>query len=169
MDSIAVLPAFLEWTVDRLKYYLVVQSLSQNGSKLELAAGAMLAFERGDPIRQDLEVLDRGLKDNDSKLLSEYGILDPRTIKEWYGDVSLWPCVDIGKIFSFIISKKAFETEYIGQYKGKKAFSYFMSGFVPEINSSKVSPEMVVLKSRLTSSQKVRDDPREASSKDIRC
>ena len=37
-----------------------------------------------------------------------------------------------------------------------------MSGFVHEINSSKVSPEMVVLKSRVTSSQKVCDDPREA-------
>ena len=139
-----------------------MRSLSQNGPKLDLAARAMLAFEREDPIRQDLEVLDRGLKDTYSKLLSEYGIPDPRTIKEWYEDVSLWPCVDLGKIFSFIISKKAFETEYIGQYKAKKAFSYFMSGFVHEINSSKVSPEMVVLKSRVTPSQKVRDDPREA-------
>ena len=80
--------------------------MSQNESKLDLAARAMLAFERGDPIRQDLEVLDRGLKDNDSKLLSEYGIPDPRTIKEWNGDVSLWPCVDLGKNIFFYNQQK---------------------------------------------------------------
>ena len=101
------MPDFLESTVDELKYYLFMRSSSKIGSQLDLAARAMLAFERGDPIRQDLRVLDRGLKDTYSKLLSEYGIPDPRTIKEWYRDISLWPCVDLGKIFSFII-KKAF-------------------------------------------------------------
>ena len=53
----------------------------------------------------------------------------------WKDDITSWPAVDLGKIFHYILEKKTFEAEYIGQYEVKKAYSYFKSGFVAQILS----------------------------------
>ena len=96
------------------------------------------------------------------KLIEKYGIKDPLKLEanKWKGEVSLWPTVDLGKIFSFIINKKAFDTEYVGHYKTKKAYSFFISGFVNEVFVCKVSADKVILKGTVKPSQKVREDPR---------
>ena len=69
--------------------------------------------------------------------------------------------VDLGNFFAYILNKKAFDTEYVGQYKTKKAYSYFISGFVHEIFSFNFGADKIVLKAKVTPSQKVREDPRE--------
>ena len=38
-------------------------------------------------------------------------------------DMTKWPSVDLGKIFAYVISNKAFSTEYVGQYKIRKAYT----------------------------------------------
>ena len=70
--------------------------------------------------------------------------------------------MDLGKIFAYIISKKAFDAEYVGQYKTKKAYSYFISGFVHEVLLLTVCSGRVILKAKVTPSQKLRENPREA-------
>ena len=72
-------------------------------------------------------------KDYEQILSSNDLLFDPFTSDKWEDDVTKFPAIDIGKIFSYILASKAFSTEYIGQYKIRKAFSYFMSGFVDKI------------------------------------
>ena len=62
---------------------------------------------------------------------------DPRSIAEddWKTDLTAWPAVDLGKIYSFILSKKEFHSHYVGKYKLCKAYSYFASGFVGTVYS----------------------------------
>ncbi len=42
-------------------------------------------------------------------MVTEYEIPDPMKLpsSNWSEDVSLWPRVDLGKIFAFVIEKKA--------------------------------------------------------------
>ena len=153
---------FLEWTVQELKCFLAMRALSQEGTKLDLAARALVAFEKKEPVRQDLGDLEEEFKGTYTKMLNDYKIPDPIKISDqnWMDNVSLWPQVDLGKVFAFVIEKKAFETEYIGQYKARKAYSYFMSRFVRKIFVNEVSEEKVLLKAKVTQSQN--EDPREA-------
>ena len=155
---------FLEWTVHELKYFLAMRALSQEGTKLDLAARALVAFEKKQPVRRDLGGLEEELKGTYTKMLNDYKIPDPIKISDqnWMENVSLWPRVDLGKVFAFVIEKKAFGTDYIGQYKARKAYSYFMSGFVHKIFVNEVSEEKVLIKAKVTPSQKLREDPREA-------
>ena len=48
-------------------------------------------------------------------------------------DLKQFPKINIGQVFSFILKAKSFSTEYIGQYKIKKAYSYDKGGFVDKI------------------------------------
>ena len=136
--------------------------MSQDGTKLDLAARALVAYEKNEPVRKDIKSLEDELKDTYNKLLRDDDIQDPNSIsnEDWIDDVSLWPRIDLGKVFSYIINKKAFETEYIGQYKAKKAYSYFMSGFVHEIVAYCPSQDKIILKGNVTPSQKIREKPR---------
>ena len=73
--------------------------------------------------------------------------------------MSKWPKVDIGNIFSYILEKKAFTTEYIGQYKVRKAYSHFKSGFVHEVVWSLTPTGNIILFSKVTPSTKIRAQP----------
>lgn len=57
---------------------------------------------------------------------------DPNNIPHdaWIDEVKQRPEIDDGKLFSYILWKKAVDVEYIGKYKDQKAYSYWMSGFV---------------------------------------
>ena len=57
---------------------------------------------------------------------------DPRLIAEddWRNDMTTWPVLDLRKVFPLILSKKEFDSDYVGKYKICKAHSYFASGFV---------------------------------------
>ncbi len=88
-----------------------------------------------------------------------YQIHEKLKQKDWSGDVVEWPRVNIGQVFWYILTKKAFDTEYISQYKAKKAFSYFKSGFIHEL-LSKTQNEMKITQGKVTQSQKFREAPK---------
>ena len=95
---------FLELTVGELKYYLAQRGLSQDGTKLDLAARALIIYEKNQPIKKDIKSLQNELKDAYTKLLRDNDIQDPNSIshEECIADVSPWPCIDLGKVFSYI-------------------------------------------------------------------
>ena len=67
-------------------------------------------------------------------LLKEHCLcFDPNENLLMSDDSEQVPKTNIGQVFSFILKTKSFSTEYIGQYKIKKAYSYYKGGFVDKI------------------------------------
>lgn len=153
---------FLEWTNCQLKHYLMVRGKSTTGNKRDLAARALVAFENNEPIVQSAEDLAKGLEREYQALLGKFNIPDPEQIPQnlWTSDVSLWPCVNIGQIFQYILDTKAFETDYVGQYKARKAYSYFKSGHVQQIFQSMVSDDLILFKTKVIPSMRIREQPK---------
>ena len=86
------------------------------------------------------------MKDQYGELLKQYNLLkDPLDINDWEEEVTKWPKTHIGHVFSYILEMKAFSTEYVGQYKVRKAYSYFKSGFVHEIFTKSVREGNILL------------------------
>ena len=122
---------FLDLSSGELKFYLQQRALPSSGTHLDLAARALVAFEQQTPVKQSAEDLSKSLKDQYGELLKQYNLLkDPLDINDWEEEVTKWPKTHIGHVFSYILEMKAFSTEYVGQYKVRKAYSYFTSGFV---------------------------------------
>ena len=151
----------LQKSLGELKDYLSLRGLSVTGKKRELVARAFSACERN-----------VGVVVNDEELRSRFAIeynhrikglpSDPRSIADWKNDLTTWPAIDLRKIFSFILSKKEFDSEYVGKYKMCKAYSYFASGFVGTVYSHNFDAECTcILKCSVTPSQRVRDEPQE--------
>jgi len=160
-SSSSTISQFLDLTVGQLQHFLRVRGLPTSGTKIDLASRALVAKERNIIPRGDLKQLESELQSKYNDLLLKLKVRDPKDPNiEWKTDVSLWPTTDIGKIFQFIISNHAFEADYVGQYKNKKAYSYFLSGFVHTLFVS-VQGDKVVLKCKVTPSQKVHDTQRE--------
>ena len=75
-------------------------------------------------------------------------------------DVTKWPSVDLGKIFSYILKLKEFDADHVGKYKDQKGYSYYQSGFVGSIwyfHSKEISA-LCFLFCKVTPSQSVRDE-----------
>ena len=68
---------------------------------------------------------------------------DPSSIGDWKNDLTTWPAIDLGKIFSFILSKKEFHN--VEKYKMCKAYSYFASGFVGTVYSHNFDVESICI------------------------
>ena len=148
---------FLGLSLDELKFYLRQRGHIVSGSKKDLAARALICFESGETPK-DFVLLEKEAKQEYEALLQSFSMTDPLKEKSWIDDIKQWPPVDLGKIFQYILDSKAFEADYVGQYKVKKAFSYFNSGFVSQIvlqNLSMNSETRIVLKSSVLPSQKV--------------
>ena len=64
---------------------------------------------------------------------------------------------DIGHIFSYILERKAFSTQYIGQYKIRKAYSFFKSGFVDKV-FVKIYNIKIFIKSSVVPSQRINNE-----------
>ena len=125
---------FLQWTAGELKVYLQQCGVSTSGSKLDLAARALVAYEQKTQITVSQEAMAKQLKIDYNQLLRTYELkVDPNKLTSWEDDMSKWPSVHTGNIFQFILENKAFDTKYIGQYKAQKAYSYFKSGFVGHV------------------------------------
>jgi hypothetical protein len=60
--------------------------------------------------------------------------------------------VHLGSVFQFILEQKAFEAEYVGQYKTKKAYSYFMSGFVHTLLTKHLTGDRILVKGKISPS-----------------
>ena len=87
--------------------------------------------------------LTKNLEEEYSKRLRKFNILDPKNIeKELRVDnLTVWPKVNLGNIFEYILRRKEFDKEYIGKHKDQKAYSYLDSGFVGEILVCKINEE----------------------------
>ena len=139
-------------SLGELQDYLSVRKLSISGRKREL-----VACEQGAPITISDNELKKKPRDEYNERISALDI-DPMVVSPdlWKDDRTTWPPLDLGKIFAYILSKKEFESDYVGKYKLCKGYSYFASGFVGAIFSYG-SAEFIILKCKVTPSQKVRD------------
>jgi hypothetical protein len=87
--------------------------------------------------------------------LKEANIDDPRSFKDevW----SYWPKVDLGQIFSFVLSRKEHDMDFVGHYKSQKAYSYHQSDFVDIIYYTSLNGTKGV-RSRVSSAQSIRNE-----------
>ena len=155
---------FLCMSCGQLKDYLSLRCLGTSGIKSELVARAFVAWEQKTPIKLASSALKAKLDKEYEYRLKLAKIPDPKMIsdKDWKNDVSKWPLIDLGKIFTFILKHKEFDTDYIGKYKTEKAYSYFDSKFVGPILSTVVTGEedVFILKADVTPSMKMHDAAR---------
>ena len=127
--------------VNNVKDYLTVRGISVSGNnKIELVVRAYSATEMDLPKILPSADLTKKLEEY-RKGLREFNILDPKNIeKELRVDnLTVWPKVNLGNIFEYILRMKEFDKEYIGKYKDQKAYSCYNSGFVGEILVSKIN------------------------------
>ena len=158
LDSEQLYDNFIQMSLGELQDYLSLRKLSISGKKRELVARAFTAFEQDVPIAISDTELEKKLKVEYKKRVSVLD-LDPMSLSSemWMNDIATWPALDLGKIFAFILSKKEFDSDYVGKYKVCKGYSYFASGFVGTIFSFS-SPQYIVLKCKVIPSQRVRDE-----------
>ena len=148
---------FLDLSCGELKFYLKKRAIPAGGTHSDLGAHTLVAFELNIPIKQSADDLTRTLQNKHNILLKLFYIQqDPLEMKEWNTDLTKWPKVDIGNIFSYILEKKAFSTEYIDQYKVSKAYSHLKSGFVHDIMSSTTPTGNIILFSSVAPSTRIR-------------
>ena len=123
---------FLDLTVKQLTDYLSVRGLNSSGRIVELVARAFAAMEMKIEIVQSTQEQQKQLVHSYQKKLEELGIPDPKEISVELreDDIRKWPAVTLGHVFSYILKKRDFDSDYIGKYKDKKAYSFFDSGFV---------------------------------------
>ena len=88
--------------------------------------------------------------------MKETNIDDPRSFKDeaWSSDVKNWPKVDLGQIFSFVLSRKEKNMDFVGHNKTQKTYSYYQSGFVDSIYFTSLNGTKEV-KSRVSPSQSI--------------
>ncbi|VDI60598.1 Hypothetical predicted protein [Mytilus galloprovincialis] len=122
----------------------------------------MLSWESAVPLRYSEQQQAARIKEEYTSRLKNADIDDPRSFLDsvWSDDVKLWPTIDLGMIFSFILKNKEQDLDFVGKYKTQKAYSYYESGFVDVIKSTTVR-DNTVIKSRVTPSQSVRNEPHE--------
>lgn len=154
---------FLEWSVGQVQYYLMRRGKATSGVKKDLAARALVAFEANDKVVDCPKDISDRLEKEYASLLKKLSIDDPRQLDDsaWQNDLTTWPSIDLGHIFHYILSTKAFDTNYIGQYKARKAYSYFKSSRVHQVLTylPSASNDHVILKSSVTPSMRVSDKP----------
>jgi len=113
-----------------------LRGFSTSGRKIELVALAYSAFVSNTPIIYTEEEKSTNLKKEYAEKLKRHNIKkDPLSVTSdcLVDDVTKWPSVDLGKVFSYILKLKEFDAEYIGKYKDQKGYSYDESGFVDTI------------------------------------
>lgn len=154
---------FLEWTTGQLQHYLMRRGKATSGNKKDLAARALVSFESNDKVLDCPKDITDRLEKEYGNLLFKLNIEDPNKVDDslWSQDLTTWPNVNLGHIFHFILTTKAFDTSYIGQYKVKKAYSYFASSRIHQVltyNPTTLTNH-VIIKSSVTPSMKVSDKP----------
>ena len=113
----------LDLTVKQLTDYLSVRGLNSSGRKVELVARAFAAMEMKIEIVQSTQEQQKQLVHSYQKKLEELGIPDPKEIPVELreDDIRKWHAVTLGHVFSYILKKRDFDSDYIGKYKDKKA------------------------------------------------
>ena len=95
---------FLHLTVTSPQDFLSLRGLSKSGKKDELVVRAFSAYVLNVPVKVPQEVISTELKKEYQQRLSHNNAPDPNEIcpDQWIDDVTLWPDLDWGKLFSFI-------------------------------------------------------------------
>ena len=126
---------FMELSLKQLSDYLSVRGLSTSRKKVELIARTFAAMEFKLDIIESTGSQKIKLQAQYHNKLSEIQISDQKLIakSKWIDDLTKWPYVTLGNIFSYILKKRDFDTDYIGKYNDQKVFSYFNSGFIGQI------------------------------------
>jgi hypothetical protein len=148
---------FASSTIGHLKDFLSARGLSCTGSKQQLVSRCFVAWESKTPLKfTEKQQLSRLQTDYDTRL-KEANIDDPRSFKDevWSSDVKNWPTVDLGQIFSFVLSRKEQDMDFVVHYKTQKAYSYYQSGFVDTIYFTSLNGTKVV-NSLMSPSQSIR-------------
>ena len=143
---------------DTLVDFLSVRGNKNTGTKTELVALAFSAVELGMGVVSSSEDQTRKLKSDYQSRLDQNSIsIDPKTIKEdkKINDEKLWPPIDLGKIFAYILRLEEFDYEYIGKYKDQKAFSYYDSGFVDTILFHDSGSDLIFLYCKVQASMSI--------------
>ena len=141
---------FLVMSSFELQYYLQQRGWSVSGTHSSLAARALIAFERKVETKSAADQIAKQLKNDYRELLMKHNLDDPLPFSNFQFsiDIKCFPATDAGQIFNYILKTKAFEAEYIGQYKVKKAYSFFKSGmagktYVCSIENGKIIKALV--------------------------
>ncbi|CAC5387142.1 unnamed protein product [Mytilus coruscus] len=147
-------------TIGKLKDFSSAKGLSCMRNKQQLVSRCFVAWESNIPLRYSEQEQLSKLKTEYDNRSKEANIDDPRSLKDddWSSDVKEWPKIDLGKIFSFILSKKEQDMDFIGHYKTQKAYSYYQSCFVDTVFCATLNGSQII-KSHVTSSQSVRNEP----------
>ena len=124
---------FLELPNGELQYYLQQHELPMSGTHGTLAARASIAHEKKIERVATAPHLLETLKSDYGNLLSFFEIEDYVLYSNFVDDIKSWPNANIGQIFAYFLENKAYDTEYIGQYKLRKACTFFKSGFVDKL------------------------------------
>ncbi|XP_038051613.1 uncharacterized protein LOC119724577 [Patiria miniata] len=128
---------FLEFSTAELKFFLLNKGESIAGCRAELAERAVLAQQRanntGPTEPKKFKIEREEAKGEYASVLEEYSLTDPDVANEWSVDISGLPNLDTGKIFHYILTKEAFDTYYLSEYKSKKAYQYLESVCVRSI------------------------------------
>ena len=147
---------FLGLSTGELWFYLKQRALTCQGNHVDLAARVLVAFEQNLPRKETAEILLFTLQREHSNILKSCGVTEDPL--EMEGTVFKWPKIYIGQIYSYILENKAFSTDSIAEYKVRKAFSFFKSGFVHKVHVKTINAEDVLLKAAVTPSQRIRDE-----------
>ena len=96
------------------------------------------AFEQKVEIKSTADQIAKQLKNDYRELLMKRNLDDPLSTSNFHFSIAIkcFPATHVGQIFMYILRTKAFETEYIGQHKVKKAYLFFKSGMVRKIMSA---------------------------------
>ena len=134
-ESSTTLEDFLVMSSSELQYYLQQRELSVSETNTSLAARALIAFEQKVEIKFTADQIAKQLKNYYKELLMKHNLDDPLSFSNFHFsiDIKCFPATHIGQIFNYILKAKAFEAEYIEQYKVKTAHSFFKSGMVGKI------------------------------------
>ena len=148
---------FLELSYGELQFFLKQRGLPVSGNHGYLAARAFLAYKQKIELVATAAQISNKLKAEYDELLKKHAIdFDPLEAHDFVEDFKNWPKTNIGQIFSYFLESKAFASEYVGQYKLRKAYSFFGSGFVDKILVRKFGNREIAVSS-VTPSQRIKE------------
>jgi putative phage-type endonuclease len=81
----------------------------------------------------------------------------PSTVKQWSDDMKLWPPLEFGDIYIYLIESKACDKEQMKCYKSLEGHVYLSNGWVSTVFHSKPQSELHFLKAYVRPSQSVND------------
>ena len=88
---------------------------------------------------------------------------DPLLSSNFVDDTKSWPNTNIGHIritymTYYVLENKAYEPEYIGQYKLRKAYTFSKSSFVDKMLIKSLEEEITIIRAFETPSQRLSND-----------